>query len=309
MTAASTGLNGRVAKWVRGLQRNPMTLWLLPSLLSALVLLVPFVNSIYYSFTDYHALQVDQTQWVGLENWVRMFRTRVFREVLGVTLRFWGISLLFELPLGFAVALLLSRDLPGIGILRSILVIPIMIPTVVTALIWQIMMNPMDGVLNFFLIKLGGTPWLWLSSGRTVLYSLAVMDMWWGIAFVALLLCAALQSVSDELYECAMIDGASVPQRFLFITLPLMTPYLVLASIFRTIDLFKVFGMIWVATEGGPGRASMTLHMESYDRAFRTLEMGSALPYALVLTIMLIVVVFFLEYVYGRARRFVGDAQ
>jgi multiple sugar transport system permease protein len=284
-----------------------MLLWLLPSLVSFVIILVPFFSSVYYSFTNYKPLAADQTQWVGLSNWITMFQAKIFRDTLGVTLRFWLTAMIIEIPLGIGVALVLNREIPGKGIFRTILILPMMIPMVVSGLTWQLMMAPLGGVLNYLLRLVNLSPQSWLADSDTALNSIVLIDTWYAIPFIALIILAALQSIPQEFYECAQIDGASALKIFLQVTLPLISPYIVLVAIFRTIDLLKVFGVIFITTEGGPGLATMTLHMEAYDRAFRQLDMGGALPYALFLMILLAVSVYSLEYIWNRAVKFVGS--
>jgi multiple sugar transport system permease protein len=284
-----------------------MAVWLVPSFLVACIVLAPFAYAVYYSFTNYHAMHPDQVKWVGLVNWIKMLQHPNFWQSLGVTLRFWLMGLVLAVPLGLGVAMLLNQEFHGRALVRALLIIPIMIPNVVAALIWVIMMQPLGGVLNFFLIKLHLPIQRWLTNSDTALTSVVFIDLWWSIAFVALVLMAALQSMPDEIYESAKVDGANGLQRFLYITLPLLTPHLILVAIYRSIDLLKVFGIIYMATEGGPGRATTTLHIEAFDRAFRQMRMGEGLPYALLLTIILVVVVGFLEWLWNKSRQFVGS--
>jgi multiple sugar transport system permease protein len=306
MFEASTSVKEHVSDWVLYARKNPMAMWLIPSFLVACIVLAPFAYSVYYSFTNYHAMHPDQVKWVGLVNWIKMFQHPNFWQALNVTIRFWLMGLALAIPLGLGAAMLLNQEFQGRKVVRALLIVPIMIPNVVAALTWNIMMQPLGGVLNFFLIKLHLPIQRWLTSTDTALNSVVIIDLWWSIAFVALVLMAALQSVSDEIYDSAKVDGANGLQRFLYITLPLLTPHLILVAIYRSIDLLKVFGIIYMATEGGPGRTTTTLHIEAYDRAFRQMLMGEGLPYALLLTAVLVIIVGFLEWLWGRSRHFVG---
>jgi multiple sugar transport system permease protein len=255
-----------------------------PALIALIGILYPFVLGVYYTFTNYTLTEPGNIQWVGLANYVEIFRNIDFWQAFGLTFIFAASVVLIELALGLGVALLLKDAFFGVRILRSFLIIPMMIPPIVSALMWKVILLPTNqGVLNHILGLVGIRPVAWLGDSSTALVSLILIDVWIYSPFAILIFLAGLQSMPKEPYEAARVDGASGWFMFRRLTLPLLTPCIVLVTLFRLIDSLKVFDIIYATTKGGPAGATMTLHMQSYFEAIRWFRMGRGMVYLFVL--------------------------
>ena len=227
---------------------------------------------------------------VGFSNLVEVLTAdERFLNALWITLYFTVASLMLELVLAMIMALVLNRTIRGLGVIRTLFLLPLVATPTATSVIWLIMMEPSIGILNHFLEVLGLPPSLWVAGNTSVVPSLVWINTWHGVPFVMLILLAGLRSLPTEPFEAARIDGASKIQEFFQITLPLLKPAIVVALLFRTIDTLKVFDAIWIMTAGGPGRRSETLHIYSYLTAFEFYDLGYGS--AVILVFMLIILV------------------
>lgn len=255
-----------------------------PSLIALIGILYPFVLGVYYTFTNYTLTEPGNIRFVGLANYVEIFKHIDFWRAFGLTFVFASSAVMIELALGLGVALLLKDAFPGVRILRSFLIIPMMIPPIVSALMWKVILLPTNqGVLNHILSFVGIRPVAWLGDSATALVSLIIIDVWIYSPFAVLILLAGLQSMPKEPYEAAQVDGASGWFMFRKLTLPLLTPSIVLVTLFRLIDSLKVFDIIYATTKGGPAGATTTLHIQSYFEAIRWFRMGRGMVYLFVL--------------------------
>jgi len=268
-------------------QRRLPYLLTFPALIALIGILYPFLLGVYYTFTNYTLTEPDSIRWIGLANYIEIFRNIDFWKAFSRTFIFAGSAVIIELALGLGVALLLKDAFPGIHILRSFLIIPMMIPPIVSALMWKVILLPTDqGVLNHMLHLVGIPPVAWLGDSATALISLILVDVWIYSPFAVLIFLAGLQSLPKEPYEAAQVDGASGWFMFRKLTLPLLTPCIVLVTLFRLIDSLKVFDIIYATTKGGPAGATMTLHIQSYFEAIRWFRMGRGMVYLFVLWLL-----------------------
>ena len=255
-----------------------------PALIALIGILYPFVLGVYYTFTNYTLTEPGNIRLVGLANYIEIFKNIDFWKAFGVTFVFAASVVIIELALGLGVALLLKDAFPGVRILRSFLIIPMMIPPIVSALMWKVILLPTNqGVLNHILDLVGIRPIAWLGDSSTALVSLILIDVWIYSPFAVLIFLAGLQSMPKEPYEAAQVDGASGWFMFRKLTLPLLTPSIVLVTLFRLIDSLKVFDIIYATTKGGPAGATTTLHIQSYFEAIRWFRMGRGMVYLFVL--------------------------
>lgn len=254
------------------------SLFILPALVLTIGILYPFFLSVYYSLTDYR-LGSAAVHFIGLRNYIGLFQDPAFWKSLGLTVGYTIASLILQLGLGLAGALLLNNDVKGIQIARSLIILPLMMPPVIAALMWKIMMAP-NGVLNALL---GLKEFGWLGTGATALPSLLVIDSWIYTPFVTVILLAGLRSLPQEPYEAARLDGGSWWFVFRKLTLPMLKPFIFVAALFRTIDCLKTFDIVYATTKGGPGDSTMLLQVKAYFASFRHYSMGSALSMMLVL--------------------------
>lgn len=244
--------------------------FLAPSILIiAGVIIYPLLYVIWLSLHR-RLLIFDISKFVGLDNFGFLLWDDRFWNALYNTVYFTAVSVSLELVLGLAIAILLARTFKGKGLMRSIILIPWAIPTVVSAKMWEWMYNSDFGILNHLL----GVNINWLGSAFWALNAAIFMEVWKTTPFVTLLLIAGLQTIDTDLYKSARVDGATDWYIFRRITLPLLTPVVLIVLIFRTLDAFRVFDAIYVLTGGGPANATETLSIYAYKVLFQTLQFG-----------------------------------
>lgn len=255
----------------------------LPSLLVTVGILIPFALAVGYSMQKYNLSFPAGRRFVGLENYVEMARDVKFWHTVAVTLlyTFWSVGV--ELVLGMAIALLLARSDAIARVLTPLLILPLMVAPAVGSLMWKLMTNPVFGLVNYLLSFVGQRNFPWASSPHTALFTVVLVDIWIFTPFMALLLLAGLRSLPQQPFEAARLDGA--PWAFIFreLTLPLLTPYIITAVLFRILDSLQQFDIIYAMTQGGPGDALLNFQVRSYLEAFSFLNIGTASAYLMVL--------------------------
>lgn len=205
-------------------------------------------------------------EFVFLRNYAALAGDTEFLNALGFTLLFAAVSVPLEILLGLVIALVLNERLPMRGALRACALVPWAVPTVVSARLWQLVFNYEFGIANLLLTRVGlaAGPVNFLGTSCGAFGALVVADVWKTAPFVAIILLAGLQTISEDLYEQARIDQANLFQRFRHITLPLLAPVAIVAVLFRTIDALRIFDLIYVITGGGPGGSTATLSIHAY---------------------------------------------
>jgi multiple sugar transport system permease protein len=261
-------------------------------LLLALVSIFPFVYSLWLSFNDWN-LADRSAKWifVGLKNYITIFTADpFFVSAVQASAVFVGATVVVEMILGVAIALLLNREFRGHGLVRTIVMLPLMTTPVVVGLIWRFMYNPDRGMVNYLLSLIGVTGPDWLGHPSTAMPAVIFADVWEWTPFVALIVLAALQALPVEPFEAALIDGASGWQAFRFVTIPLIQPALLVAFLIRLMDALKVFDLIYVLTLGGPGVSTQVLSLYTYKYGFKFFRMGYASALSYVMIVFLIIV-------------------
>ena len=258
--------------------------FVLPALFLTIGILYPFILSLYYSLTDYR-LGSAAIEFIGFKNYLVIFSSASFWRSLGLTAGYTAASLVLQIGLGLAGALLLNNDVKGIQVARSLIILPLMMPPVVAALMWKVIMAP-NGVLNYLT---GLVQFSWLGTNTAALPSLLIIDTWIYTPFVTVILLAGLRSLPQEPYEAAVLDGGSPWFIFRTLTLPLLKPFIFITALFRTIDSLKTFDIIYATTKGGPGSSTMLLQVKAYFESFRHYSMGSALSMMMVLWLVIFV--------------------
>jgi multiple sugar transport system permease protein len=268
---------------------------ILPALLTiALVAFLPLARAFWLSLWQINLRFANAAQpFVGLDNYRRIIvEDDRFHNALRVTATIAFTSLTVELVLGMIIALVINRQFAARGLVRASILIPWALTTVVAARMWQVIYQADYGVFNRILKDLGLIDAYkpWIASPDFALWAMIGADIWKTTPFVALLLLAGLQLVSADLYEAASIDGASAWQTFWRITLPLLRPTILVALLFRLIDVFRMFDLPFVLTGGGPGVQTETLTLYTYRTLFQNLQFGagSALAVMTFLTVLLI---------------------
>lgn len=291
------------------MQREKRQAWLLlaPMLIMMFLLTAwPLVRTLWLSFTD-AGLIGDGTApgWVGSENFLYALTDPDFREALWRTLYFTAVSVIFEGIIGVLTALLLNQQFWGRSVLRVLVILPWALPTIVNATMWRLNFNPDYGSINALLTQSGviDSYRSWLGDPSSAINAVMFADIWKNYPLVTLLVLAALQTIPDDLYEAARLDGASAFRRFRKITFPAIAAPLAVALILRTIDAFKVFDIIYVMTRGGPLDSTKTVSFFVYQESFSYLRAGSGAAYAILMTLICAVLILIYMVMLLRQRR------
>jgi multiple sugar transport system permease protein len=267
---------------------------LTPSLIViAIVAAYPIGYAIWLSLNQYSVRVAGLKRFVGLDNYVDALKSSDFWSAAKTTFVFTGISVTLELIIGLAMALAMHQAFRGRALLRTVVLVPWAILTVVTAITWRTIFEPNLGLAPVVLEKLHlpGAHTIWLGESG---YALAVMifaDVWKTAPFMALLLLAGLQVIPEDVYEAAKVDGATTWQRFTRITLPLLKPAILVALIFRTLDALRIFDLPFVLTQGANG--TTTLSIQSYEEFSQNRLLGQGSTIA-ILTFIIVMGVSFL---------------
>ena len=254
-----------------------------------LIVIIPIVFNLYLAFTKW-TIGLGQPRFIGLGNFIELLSDERVLNGVKVMVYFSGLSLSLEMALGLLIAVYFNRQFKGSEVVQAIYILPFAATPVAVALIWRIMLNPEIGVLNYLLQSVGLPGSLWVSSPKTVIPALVMVDVWKWTPMITLIVLAGLKSLPHEPYEAAQIDGASALQIFWYITLPLIRPVLIAAMMLRSLDNLKEFDMLYTITQGGPGIASETLYLYSYNVGFSFFKAGYGS--ALMVVVFLIVLVF-----------------
>jgi multiple sugar transport system permease protein len=240
--------------------------------------------SFYLSFHEWNILEPAKP-FVGLENYIRLFQDEKFYQALWNTILFTGFGVPLGLVAGLLVALLLNTKVRGQGLYRTLYYIPVITPLVVSAVIWKWIYQGDYGLLNYYLLRLGliKEKLLWLADPDLAMPALILMGVWGGVGGTMVLYLAGLQSIPEELYDAARVDGANGLQKLLYITVPLLAPTTFFILITSIIGSFQSFAHIYIMTGGGPLRRTTVIGYYLYEKGFRHFEMGYASAMAYVL--------------------------
>lgn len=238
---------------------------------------------------------------VGVKNYAKMFGSSEWVSALERTAAFTAVSIALETTAALGLALMLHRRFRGRGFLRAAVLVPWAVPTVVSATLWKTMFDPRAGFVDYMLGNLGlpGAHTTWLAGIWTSWATILVADAWKNVPFVAIILLAGLQVIPNEVYEAAKMDGATAWQSFRRMTLPLLKPALAVALIFRTLQAFLVFDVIYIMTGGGPGVSTQTLAFLNWQ----TFLVGTDFGYGGAISVMLVVMSLAIAAVYVRLLR------
>jgi len=264
-------------------------------LATALLIVFPVVYLLYMSVHDWFLLGNKEPVFIGLNNYFNLLTDDRFIGSLQRTGIFIVFGLILQIPLGLAIAVLFNEHFPGRGIMRTLLLLPMVATPVAMALVWVMMLDPGMGVINYFASFVGLRGTAWLSEPTLVVPVLVFVDTWQWTPMVALICIAGLAALPSEPFEAARIDGANAWQRFWKLTLPMVWPSLMVAILFRFIDLLKVIEHIYVMTRGGPGFASETINVYNFLTGLFYYKVGygsaiSVIIFAMVLVASLVLI-------------------
>lgn len=292
---------GKTKKLTFSQRRNRIGfLYTLPALIGFLIFsLFPMITSLVLSLTDYKVAGIS-VNFIGLENYIKAISggTVYFYDSIKATFYYVLLAVPSSLIFTFFVALLLNRKLKFLSFFRTVFYIPNIVPLVATCVIWMWLYQPNLGIINNMLRSIGINGPSWLLDRTTVIPSLVIMNLWSSGNLVIIFL-AGLQDCPRQLYESIDVDGGNTFHKFLYITLPFMTPTIFFNLVMQTIVAFQIFAQIVIMTGGGPNNASLVLNYYIYREAFTLHNMG----YASALSWMLFIFIFILTVIYFRTSK------
>lgn len=281
----------RQEMWVGGLRRPRGDLWFLlgPCLLYLLAFAIyPLVYSLKLSFTDLTAADASG-RWVGLQNYRYMLHDPLFWNAMKNSAIMVAATVSIQIVLGVALAMFFNLHLRGAAIVRGILALPMLITPIVVGVMWRALLNPDWGLVNWAIGALGFDPPNWLGSVEMAMKTLVLVDVWQWTPFVCIIVFARLQALPQDVFEAAQVDGAGALSTFFHVTLPLLAPAIVFAAVFRAVDSFRSFDLIFGLSYGGPARSTTTLAFFSFQNGFQFQNYGYAAAAAYMMLLILVV--------------------
>lgn len=282
------GLRGRMIAFA---DRHMEPIFIAPAMVVTIVLLAwPICMSIYYSFTN-KSLLGKPVEFVGLSNYVSVLQNSEFYISLWNTVVYTVLSLSLQLLFGFIVALALNRITRFKGLFRTLCLIPWAFPMIIVSFTWSYLLNDIYGIVNGKLLAWGivSQPIQFLADPKLAMITVSLINVWFGVPLFAINILASLQTIPKELYEAAEMDGATVWQRFRFITLPFVRVVVGLLIILRTIWIFNSFDLVFLLTGGGPGVSTQTMPIFAYRMGWTLYSLGRSSAVTILLLIILAV--------------------
>jgi len=271
-------------------------LFIAPALILIMAItLYPLIYSLAISFQDFDINRATtETKFVGLDNYINLTKDPLFWNSLKLSVIYVVGSVAGSLILGFGLALLLDRELHGITVLRSLLIIPMVVTPVSIGLTWRMMFSSQIGIINVILSMLGLPTSLWIESTKTALLSVMLVDIWEWTPFMFLIILAGLRSLPVSPFESAMVDGTNAWQRLRYLTIPMLRPVLYVAIILRTVDALRIFDQVFLMTRGGPAQATDLFSLFVYRVGFKLSHMSyaAALSWVLLLISTVLLILF-----------------
>lgn len=261
-----------------------------PALIILLLLSVfPLGYTLWYSFSDYYFLSRSAPAFIGLENYQKLAADAYFRQAVWNTVKFMVLAVFFEGLLGLLYALFINSLQHLHKLLRILALLPMLLPPVTVALVWQIMLSGNYGLINMLLKSVGVMPHNWLMDPHTAFYAILLIDIWQYTPFAFLLIYAALQLVPAEQYEAAAIDGAGSLRQFIYVTWPNLYKSMIIVILLRVIDTFRLFDKVNILTGGGPANTTATITQFIYQYGVQMLKVGCASAASVIMVGMVLV--------------------
>jgi len=283
------------------MERNLKILFPLPAVVFVILLMVfPVCYTLFVSFSDWSLTSGRPMHFAGLGSYLSVLRDSRFHAAVGRTFLFTLGAVAAEAVLGTVIALILNREFRFKGLLKFLLLLPLVVTPVAIGIVFNLFYDPTIGFLNYCLSALGLPQSGWVTEASTVLPSLMLVDLWQWTPMIALIVLAGLSGLSQEPFEQAKVDGAGAVQTFFRITLPMIMPTALTAVVLRAVDALKTYDIIYAMTRGGPGYASETLNILAYKLSFEYFNLGQAS--ASLVFLFLIVLVFSLGVMEVRKR-------
>lgn len=264
----------RIGKW---LDQRLHYVFTIPTILFVLgMVLFPIIYTFVLSFHSWRLSANIPWEFVGLQNYVKLFSESRFPVAVFRTFLFAFLALFVEVILGISIALYLNRTFFGKNLVKTAFLLPMVATPVAIGMVWKLIYEPNIGILNAVIRGMGGPKMDWLGNTGIALYSLIAVDIWQWTPFVMLIILAGLTSIPTDPFESAMIDGANRWQTLTRITLPLLRPTIFTAVLLRLIDALKTFDIIYSMTQGGPGFATETMNILSFRQVFEFMQFGQS---------------------------------
>ena len=251
----------------------------------------PLIFTLVYSFTDYNLLSAlnSAPEVTGFKNYIDLLSDSYFQQSVWNTVKFTLLTVVLEMLVGFGLALFVNSLKKGQKVMRTLLLLPYLLPTVTVALIWRMMLSPNYGIVNQVLEALHLPVYNWFSDIHTAFGMLVLIDVWQCAPFVFLLLYAALQSVPQGQYEAARMDGAGPLKILFYVTIPNIKSSLALCALLRTIDSFRLFDKVNLLTGGGPANSTATITQYLYNYGIKTFDFGLGSAGAIAMTVIVLI--------------------
>ena len=276
----------------RGLFRDLVERWsfLFPTILVLTVMLAyPIFYTIEISFAKFDMMSFGAGEWVGWDNYREVLSDYRFWESLRVTLVYLVIALPLQVVLGFAIAFLINAEWWGRGALRALFIIPMVVAPVVAGGIWRMILDPLWGIMNYWLGLVGIGPFDWFGDPNLAMASVIIIDTWRWTPFIVLIATAALLALPKDVFEAAKIDGANWWSMLWSVAVPLLMPVIAATFVIRWLGAVKMFDIVLAATYGGPGKATDVVNLFIYEEAFRSLRFAQAAAMAVIVLVLTMV--------------------
>ena len=273
--------NRRIVPW----------LFLAPAILLMLAVVgYPIFLGLKLSLFRWELATIGREEFVGLQNYLDLWGNERLLSSIGFTLFYVVAAVGIEIVLGTVLALVLHQPIVGMRFFTTLLLAPVALSPVAVGITWKFFLNADDGTMTYLLQLFGIAEYqIWLTQKTSAQWVLIGIDVWWTLPFVTVVLLAGLKSLPAEPYEAAQIDGARSWQSFLYVTLPLMRPIYLVVLVIRLMDALRVFELVFVLTQGGPGRSTHSLSYFIYQTGFKIREMGSATAVGMVFLFFVVV--------------------
>ena len=289
MSVATPTVRGSGAMWRLDGTRAATWLLLAPTLVYlALFAIYPLFSSLRLSFTDLTPTP-GSGNWVGFANYGELLADPLFWNAAKNSAIMVSLSVTIQIVLGVAMAMFFNMHLRGAGLVRGILLLPMLMTPIVVGLMWRALLNPDWGLVNWGISSLGIEPPNWFGSPAIAMMTLILVDTWQWTPFVFIIVYARLQVLPQDVYEAAIMDGARPLSMFCLITLPLLMPAIIFAALFRAVDAFRSFELIFGLSYGGPARGTTTLSFFSFKHGFEFQNYGYASAVAYMMLLVLVV--------------------
>ena len=282
MTASAANSRPQV-KQSRFMRKALPYLLSLPALLMCIGILIPFFTAVYYSMLRFRLNLPQMKGFIWFGNYVNFFYDPKFWNTVYISLLYAFLTVGLELMLGLAIALLLQKQTRFNNIASILLLLPLMTAPALASLMWKLMTNPNFGILSYFVGLMGFHDFRWASDPSTALLTVVLVDIWVYTPFIMILLLAGLRSLPQAPFEAAALDG--VPRSFVFfrITLPMLMPYIITATLFRLLDSIQQFDIIYSMTQGGPGDKLLVFQVQAYLDFFQSTNVGRSAALMIIL--------------------------